>query len=184
MKNAKKVNEKIRMIVTVGLLIALTIVLDRPPLSFSTNGWKIGFAFVPVVISAVLFGPVISGVTYALADLLAANLFPTGPYFPGFTVTAALMGAAYGLLLYRKNGDWTEQSKASRMLRVVLSAVINCILGMFLNTAWIAILYGSRTYWGWFVYRIPQYAVIVPISIVLIPIVIRLCGKIKKNIYG
>lgn len=177
MKN--KNHKQIKMIVVTGLLVALTILLDRPPLSFSTNGWKIGFAFVPIVVSAVMYGPIMAGVTYGLADLIAANAFPTGPYFPGFTVCAVLMGVVYGLLLNKKHG-FEPEKRVWAVVRIVLSVLINCAIGLFLNTLWVSMLYGKRTYWGWFVYRIPEYVILVPVSIVLIPVLIRLCRELEK----
>ena len=87
-----------RTLTLTALLTALEIVLSRF-LSISAWNTKIGFAFVPVVIAALLLGPVWAGIAAALADFLGAVLFPVGPYFPGFTLTAFLMGAVYGLFL-------------------------------------------------------------------------------------
>ena len=84
-----------KTLVTTALLTALEIVLSRF-LSIQTQVTKIGFAFVPVVLAAVLLGPLEAGITAALGDFLGAMLFPTGPFFPGFTLTAFLMAAAEG----------------------------------------------------------------------------------------
>ena len=35
--------------------------------------------------------------------LVGALLFPTGAFFPGFTLTAACTGLLYGLCLYRRD---------------------------------------------------------------------------------
>ena len=84
-----------------ALLAALEFVLSRF-LSISAWNTKIGFAFVPVALAALLLGPLNAGIVAALADFLGALLFPVGPYFPGFTLTAFLMGLCYGLFLYKK----------------------------------------------------------------------------------
>ncbi len=81
-----------------ALLAALEIVLSRF-LSISAWNTKIGFAFVPVALAALLLGPLNAGIVAALADFLGALLFPVGPYFPGFTLTAFLMGLCYGVFL-------------------------------------------------------------------------------------
>ena len=163
-------NQTVRLITFTALLVALGVILDR--LSLLNPGWKIGFGFIPVVVAAVLYGPAVSAIVYGLSDLLAALLFPIGPYFPGFTVCAAVMGAVYGVFLYNK--------RARFFPNIVLPTVINCLIGLFVNTIWVSILYDSKAYWGWFVYRLPQYAILIPLNLVLIPAIIHLCGQLKK----
>ncbi len=169
----------VRLITVSALLVAVEIVLSRF-CSINTNGWKIGFSFVPVVAAAVLYGPAVSAVVYALADFLGAVLFPIGPYFPGFTVCAALMGAVYGVFLYKR--DSVQADSGKYFLAHILPPVLTNSLGIGLcvNTIWVSILSGSRTYWGWFLYRLPEYALLIPMNLILIPIIIRICGKIKK----
>ncbi len=171
----------VRLITVSALLVAVEIVLSRF-CSINTNGWKIGFSFVPVVAAAVLYGPAVSAIVYALADFLGAVLFPIGPYFPGFTVCAALMGAVYGVFLYKRGSDGVKADSGKYFLAHILPPVlINSLgIGLCVNTIWVSILSGSRTYWGWFLYRLPEYALLIPMNLILIPIIIRICGKIKK----
>ena len=137
---------RLKFICFAAILVAIEIVLNRF-LSINTPGLKIGFSFVPIVIAAILFGPVKAGVIYALADLIGAILFPIGPYFPGFTVCAALMGIVYGFFLYKKE-------KIGFFKNILPPVIINnLVFGLLINTVWVSILYGSKTYWGWFVYR-------------------------------
>ena len=65
----KKVNP--RTIAQLAILVALEVVLSR---FLSINLWsnKIGFAFVPIAVTAMLYGPVTTGVTAAVADLIGA----------------------------------------------------------------------------------------------------------------
>ena len=83
-----------------ALLTAMQVVLSRF-LSFNTLSLKIGFAFLPVAIGAAVLGPVGGAIVGGLGDFLGAVLFPIGPYFPGFTLTTALSGVAFGLAIYR-----------------------------------------------------------------------------------
>lgn len=162
-----------------ALLIAIEIVLNRF-CSINTMGWKIGFGFVPIVIAAAMFGSVTAAVVYGLSDLIGALLFPIGAYFPGFTVSAAIMGAVYGLFLYKK----TDDKKISFFPNVIVPVLFNnIVIGLLLNTMWVSILYGSKTYWGWFLYRLPEYAILIPLGCVLIPILVRLCDKLRKMVY-
>jgi len=178
-------NQTVRLITFTALLVALGVVLDR--LSVLNPGWKIGFGFIPVVIAAILYGPVIAAIVYGLSDLIAALLLPIGPYFPGFTLCAALMGAVYGIFLYKKNEDsdmpfsvGLKWKKISFFGNIVPPTVINSLIGLFINTVWVSILYESKAYWGWFMYRLPQYAVLIPLNLVLIPALLHLSEKLNK----
>ena len=168
------------------MLIALCVVLDR--LSAMNEFFKVGLGFVPVVIAAILYGPATSALVYGLADFIAANLFPKGAYFPGFTLSAVLMGLIYGIFLYewRKNdgqraekGNWVRIA-LRYLYRVVLPTLLCSAVGMFLTTYWITILYGKNTYWGNFQLRLTQFAIFIPLNLVLIPALIHLCEKLKK----
>lgn len=120
-------------LVLIAMMIAANIVLSRV-LSISLWNLKIGFAFVPIVLTAMLLGPVAAGITAAAADFIGAMLLPIGPYFPGFTLTAFLVGVCYGVFL----------SKKQDFGRIVLAVVLSeCIGSLLLNTLWISLLYGS-----------------------------------------
>ena len=174
----------IRTLCHVAILVALEIVLNRF-LSINTAGWKIGFSFVPIVLCAMLYGPGWAAVAYALADLLGAILFPMGAYHPGFTVFAAVRGAVYGYFLYRGNmriGKLKIKWNKIRLFpNILIPTIVNCIIvSLFIDTTWVAMLYGSKTYWGWFAYRVPQYLVLVPLNIILIPVLDRLSNQLIK----
>ncbi len=154
-----------------ALLTALEIVLSRF-LSFSAWNTKIGFAFVPVVLAAMLLGPVYAGIVAALADFLGAVLFPVGAYFPGFTLTAFLMGVCYGLFLFRKQSF-------PRILGAV--AVHQLLLSLLLNTLWISVLYGSP-YTPLLISRLPQCAILAAVQLALIPLLVRLLPQLRGSV--
>lgn len=162
----RKSQQRLLKLILTAVMAALCMVLDRFA-SFQVINLKIGLAFVPVVLVAVLCGPIHAAVCWAIADLVGALCFPFGPYHPGFTVVAGLMGAIYGLLLYRGKLTWWK---------VLLPAVVNClILGLFLNTLWISQLYSSKTYWGFFISRLStEYSILFPLNLILIPAIHRL----------
>lgn len=163
------------MITISAMLVALEIVLSRL-CSINTAGLKIGFSFVPIVVAANLFGPVCAAVVYALGDLIGAILLPIGPYHPGFTICAAAMGFVYGLCLYKRPGT---TRKIKFFPNVVIPAFVNNIVfGLLINTEWVAMLYSSKAYFGWFIYRLPEYAVLIPLNLVITPIILKVCDKL------
>jgi len=156
----RKINT--RTIVYLGVLAALEIVLNR---FLSINAWniKIGFNFVPIAVAAILFGPIPAGIVGALGDFLGAILFPIGPYFPGFTLTSFLVGVVLGLFLHEKQSP----------VRILIAVGINqLVLGLFVNSFWISVLYMSP-YAALLTTRIVQCAILLPVQFV----VILLIGK-------
>ena len=131
-----------------------------------------GFSFVPIVVAAILYGPIAAGIVGALGDFIGAILFPIGAYFPGFTLTAFLTGCVFGLFLHKKQG-WPQ----------ILAAVgINqWILSLFLNTLWISILYGSP-YWPLLVTRLVQCAILTVVQIVCIRLISEAISRYGKKI--
>lgn len=154
-----------------GILLGMDIVLTRF-LSFSAWNMRIGFGFVPVVLAAMLFGPVPAAVLAALGDFLGAVLFPIGPYFPGFTLTAALTGLVFGILLYRKS------SVVNSALAVLL---VQFVLGLLLNTYWIHVLYSSP-FVPLLATRAAQSALLSVVQFVTIRALLPLTGILRESV--
>ncbi len=155
----------VHTLVSMAVLIAAEVVLSRF-LSFSVWNMKIGFAFLPVVVAAMLLGPLKAGIVGGVADLLGAVLFPIGAYFPGFTLTAFLMGFVFGLFLYRE----------ATLTRILCAVGINqLVLSLLLNTLWISILYDSP-YVPLAVTRLTQCAILIPVQIILLGIMTKTIG--------
>ena len=144
-----------KKLVLTALLIAVEIVLSRF-CSIATPIAKIGFAFLPLVMVAMLFGPLYAGMAGAAADFIGAILFPIGAYFPGFTLTAFLVGLAYGYFLYRK-------PKGIARISIMVLAV-SLFLHLGLNTVWLWIITG-KGFWAILPTRILQTAVMVPVMV-------------------
>lgn len=178
----------LRRMVVIAMLTALYVVLDRIVPSIKLPGAKVALSFVAPIVAAVLYGPVSGMLVYGLGDLIAALLFPFGTYHPGFTVVAALMGITLGLFLNKKPLELFGVEKGWDRIRlfpnIIVPVLINCLLGLFVNTLWVAQLYGSRTYWGWFVYRLPQHGFLVAMQLILIPLLLKLCETLEKAGFG
>lgn len=178
--NTNTRKSEIKTIAYLAILIALEIVLSRF-CSINTAGLKIGFSFVPIVVTASLFGPVHAAIVAAASDFLGAVLFPIGPYHPGFTICAAIMGFTYGIFLHRSDNALIKWERIRFFPNVIVPALINSIVfGLLINTAWVAMLYGSKTYGGWFLYRLPEYAILIPVNCMLTPVILKMCAKLKK----
>jgi len=142
-----------------AMLITLDVVFTRL-LAINTPLMKIGFGFAAVAVAAMMFGPVWAMFTAALGDFVGSMIFPVGPFFPGFTLTAALTGLIFGLCLYNKHGS---------RLRPILAAALNCLLvTLVANTAMISYISGND-FGVLFTARVVQFFVMFPVqSLVLL----------------
>jgi len=165
----KKVNP--RTIAQLAILVALEVVLSR---FLSINLWsnKIGFAFVPIAVTAMLYGPVTTGVTAAVADLIGALLFPSGAFFPGFTLTAFLNGMVFSLAFHNKQ----------TAPRILLAVVIRELgFSLFLNTLWLSIMYNSP-YWPLLTTaRLWQCLIMVPVQFTVILVISKALPRAIKT---
>lgn len=151
---SKGSHKAIMLLVHLALLIAIEIVLSRF-CSISTPLLKIGFAFVPLAICGMLYGPVWAGVAGGVADFLGAVLFPIGPYFPGITVSTILTGVVFGLFLHQDQVNWKH---------IAAAEAVNClVVSLCVTTFWLHILYGTP-YHVLFVTRIVQNLIMLPIQ--------------------
>ena len=159
-----------KMLVAMGLLVALQIVLSR---FFSINAWnfKIGFSFLPIAVAGMLFGPAGAAAVATVADVVGALLFPSGQFFPGFTLTALLGGLVWGTFLYKKQTN-------GRILCAVL--IEQMILGLLLNTLWISILYSSP-YVPLMISRVVQCLVLGPVQFITVKVMCRFLQRYQKK---
>ena len=123
-----------KSLVVMAMLLALAVVLGFVSVQV-TDSLRISFTFLPNALAGRLFGPTVGMLIGGLADILKYIVKPTGPFFPGFTISGILGGLIYGLVLYKK---------PLRLGRVILANVlVTVFVNIFLNTYWLTVLYGS-----------------------------------------
>lgn len=105
------------LLARLALLVALDVILTRVLTVLNSAYLKVGVGFLPVALAGMLYGPVCGLVCGALGDAIGALLFPVGDFFIGFTITAGLSGACFGLLLHKNAG-------CKNVLAVILT---NCV---------------------------------------------------------
>jgi ECF transporter S component (folate family) len=171
MSNNAKPRISVGLMVIIALLTAVQIVLSRF-LSLPLWNIKIGFGFLPIMLAGILYGPLAGALVGGLSDFIGAILFPIGPYFPGFTLTAAISGAMFGWVLHKRQSF-------GRVCGVVLFNQL--VLGLLINSFWISVLYGS-SYTGLLLSRLVQYAILVPVEVIITWFALRILSPIKHQI--
>ena len=142
----------------VGMVLAVSIVLSFFNI-YVTETLRIGPAYLATAMLGMLYGPVTGGIAAGLGDILKYLIKPSGPFFPGYTLTALLGGVVYGSFLYK--------NKVTVLCCVISKTLINVFLNLGLNTLWSSILYGK----GFFAILIPRvYAnvALLPLQIILL----------------
>ena len=101
--------KSIKSIVAAALLIALHTVLAVFVSIQVTPTLRISVSFLANCAIGYMFGPVMGFVCGGLGDLIQFVIKPTGAYFPGWTISAALAGFIYGLFFYGCNMKVAEK---------------------------------------------------------------------------
>ncbi len=152
---------KMKKIILSAMLLAILILLSRF-ISIKTQVLVISFHYIPIMIAAIWLGPKYSTVIALLGDLLGAILFPFGPYFPGFTVSAAISGFVYGIFLNKSKREMTNRQF---LIRLALSSfLVLIVVNVFITSVWIHLLYG-KAYVAIMASRVVTQIVMFPIQI-------------------
>lgn len=154
--NKKKISTK--SISLMGLFMAIQVILTRF-LSIQTPFVRSGFAFVPIVMMGMMFNPLIAGIGNMFADFIGIMLFgSSGPYFPGFSLTAFLSGATYSLFFYKK------EMSLWRIIVACLAVTLLC--DVILNTLWLYMMAPASI--AQFPIRLGKSAIMLPIKVIII----------------
>lgn len=161
-----------------GVLLAAQIVAGRF-ITISLPIVKIGFTFLPIAMTGILFGPFWCAVSAALGDILTALLSGYG-YYPPMTISAILTGLIYGLLLYQKPASLKRISLAVLLESIPVSTFLQCYWLMLLTGKGYLVLLPSR---------IIQNLIMIPISILCIryvayPILERLPQDLRPCVFS
>ena len=159
-----------KTLVMLALFIALQILFTRV-LSVETPFIRLSFAFLPIAVSGIMFGPVTAGFAALIADVVGIIIIPpvTGavPHW-GFSLSAFLTGSVYGLMLYKRGHSLT---------RITIACAIHLgVIAMILNSLWLSQIWGTPfipTMLG----RLLAQAVLFPIQIITIRLVWRYLGR-------
>lgn len=157
----------IKKLITAAILLALTIIMSRL-LSIQMPLLKIGFSFIPLMISAILLGPAWSTIIAVFADLIGFSLFPSGNFFIGFTISAFLTGLTYGLFLYKKDGIFKTKILLIRLL--LSSTIVLIFISGLLNSYWLFLMYGKSLI-AILPIRIIKEVIMMPVHIIAIYLV-------------
>lgn len=158
-------------LVLCGLMAGIGVILGYVATINIGQYLRIGFSTVPNRIVDFAFGPAVGAVFGGLLDILKYIVNPTGPYFPGFTISGILTGLIYGFILYKR---------PISLQRIVVAEVLEKILiDCLLNTYWLSVLYGTP-YWTNLITtgRMLSKLIQLPVDIIIIYIILKAVQKV------
>ena len=156
---------KSKKIILSAMLLSILVILSRF-LSIKSSFLVISFSFIPMMFAGIYLGPKYSALIAGLGDLIGAILFPFGPYFPGFTISASLMGFIYGIFLYKKPG--AEIKDLRFIIKLIISSIIVLFgIKIFLESAFLNILYG-KAYFAIVASRIVTQSIMLLVQVITI----------------
>lgn len=135
--------KQVRNIAVMALFAALSIVLGSLSVIIANN-YRIGFSTISNEMVHYLFGPVAGGIFGGALDILKYIAKPTGPWFPGFTLSAIMGGVIFGAVTYKRPITIWRVAVAKFLVVVVCNLGINTwSLSVLYGDAYLAILPGK-----------------------------------------
>ena len=169
-------NKKIRMLTTAAMLTAMSVIVGiicKSFLNFGGGLFRVTFENLPIILTGILYGPIIGGAVGAATDLISYFLSPQ-IYPPNLIVTlgATMVGVASGVTakyIVKKRG-YAQIIFSGAFAHIVGSMIIKPI-GLFQFYQWSVL------------FRIPLYLIIAPIEIIILCLLYRNSAfrKIMKN---
>lgn len=162
-----------KVITTAAMMTAISVLIGIFCKNYMNFGvppglFRVTFENLPIIMSGILYGPIIGGVVGVLTDLIS-YLLSSQAYPPNLIVTlgAAVSGILAGLVakfIIKKKGR-AQIIVAGSLSHLVASMIIKSI--------------GLYQFYGWLVlFRIPLYLCIAPIEILII------CALLKRKSFA
>ena len=169
MKN-DKIFKSVRVLTIASLLTAMSVVIGifcKSLLNFGDGLFRITFEGLPIILSGIMFGPIVGGAVGIATDLISYLLSPqVFPLNILVTLGAGMIGAASGIVakyIIKKSG----------YMQIIISSAAAHLLGSVIIKS-----IGLFSFYQWAVlFRIPTYLVIASAEIAVI------CLLYKKNVF-
>ena len=159
--------QKSRLFKSVGaltlaaMLVAMSVAIGifcKSFLNFGAGLFRITFENLPIILSGILFGPVVGGAVGIASDLVSYLLSPQ-IFPPNLIVTA---GAAAAGIVSGTVGKFIIKEHSVRQV-IVAGGLSHLVGSMIIKSI------GLFSFYGWAVlWRIPLYLVIAPIEILIL----------------
>ncbi|NLK39928.1 MAG: folate family ECF transporter S component [Clostridiales bacterium] len=164
-KTAASELNNLKIIVLASMLIALASVLGTLQI-YITPLIRVQISFLITGLGAMIYGPVIAMIGGVISDIVTYLLFASGPFFPGYTLSALLAGLVFALFLYR--------TKISPLRIIAPKFIINVFINTLLGSLWRVVM-GSTGSKGYSIYVATsgiKNLLLLPLEVTLLTLII------------
>ncbi len=170
MRNTSAWSKRVRSLTIAAMLAAMSVIIGifcKNTLNFGEGLFRVTFENFPIIISGILFGPIVGSAVGITSDLISYLLsFQTYPPNLIVTLGAAMIGVISGCVsqfAIRKRGT----------LQIIVAGFCSHAIGSMLIKP-----IGLFSYYEWAVlFRIPLYLIIAPLEIFI------MCMLFKNSIF-
>ena len=148
----------LRMLILAAVFVALEVVISSFFVPVGEN-LRIYFKFLVTALGASIYGPVLALCTGLVGDLVGALVHPSGPFFPGYTLSSMLGSFFFALFLYRTR---------ITVIKLFLSkALVNLLVNLLLGSLWSMMLMGKAFYY-YFAKSLVKNLAMLPVEVALL----------------
>lgn len=156
--------KSVRYLAVMAFFIGIKTILSGVFIPVSDN-LRISISFLFTTVEAAIMGPAAGMISGAVTDILGYMLFPTGPFFPGYTVTAMTTMLIYSFFFYLQQIS---------VIRIILAkATVNYFVNVLMGSLWSSIMFG-KAYLYYMTKSLVKNTLMLPIEIIMIIIVFNL----------
>ncbi len=165
----------VRSTVVMGMMVALSVVLDQFSIYLTPTFKAIGFSYLPGVMVALLYGPWAALTFGFVTDTVGFLINSHGSaYFGGYAISAMISNLIYACLLYNR--------PVSIQRVAIARALVIILVGFGLNFVWSSVMYGTGAskYFstGRFINNVVQF----PFHVLLTTFVCKYLLKMQSSI--
>lgn len=182
--------KQLRTLATTGILLAMAIVIRTLGIQV-TPDLRIVFTFLPICMIAMLYGPVVCGISTFALDLIGYIIDnrTARAYSPQLAAVVILSGVIYGIFLYR--------DKFSPALAAAARVTVVLVCNICLNSYFIYSLYVNKNFsifsagasdWStfytylWTSFRLPKNLLQLPVDMILLVLVLPVAELAYKRV--
>ncbi len=166
----------VKTMAVASMLTAMSVVIGifcKTLLNFGGGLYRVTFENLPILISGIMFGPIVGGVVGLAADiisyLLSPQIYPINPIVTLGAFSVGLVSGVFSRYIVKKRG----------YARIIFSSLFAHVVGSMIIKP-----IGLFQFYGWAVlWRVPLYLVIAPLEIIIICLMYR-NHSVKKVIDG
>ncbi len=190
-KDSANEMKKVSCLTVTAMMMALSIVIRNLAINI-TQDLRITFAFIGIMIIAMLYGPTVTIIANIGVDIIGYFLdgYKARDYNLGLLAVKIIMAAIYGVFLYKK------ATGRSLITAGVISRVIAVIFGnLILNSAVLYYSYTNPNFpfmsaseWDafriWMTPRVIKNAVMLPIELLMISVLLPAAQTAYRRVFG